>query len=324
MLFKKVKNVLIYRTDRIGDFLVCSSIYSSIKRNHNNCKIDIVCSNLNYKYIKSFDIFDNVFLFPKKFLNKINFFFSLKKYDHILVLDGKKRSIYMSILKKTNKKILFTPSTFIKKCFCLFFDKSYLIDYKIPKIELIIKCLNELNCNFIDEDLNFLIKHENINSLSNKNKYSNYIVLNFDEKWLQNNYINSYENIEPTLDQLSNFLKIISKKKQVVITNGFVKNHLIDKLSNTNYKNLFGRVFIEDKIDIYQLQLLIKNSDFFISCHGGPTHMAASYNINLIDIIDLSEKEFFESYNHHIKNKTQLFRQNFISLSKKILKIIEQ
>ena len=26
---------------------------------------------------------------------------------------------------------------------------------------------------------------------------------------------------------------------------------------------------------------------------------------------DLSEKEFFESYNHHIKNKTQLFRERF-------------
>ena len=186
-----MKNILIYRTDRIGDFLVCSSIYSSIKRNYNNCKIDIVCSNSNYNYVKSFDIFNKVFLFPEKFLDKIKFFFSLKKYDKILVLDGKKRSIYMSIFKKTDKKILFTPSNFIKKIFSPFFNKSYFIDYKIPKIELIIKCLNDLDCDFIDEDLTFLKKYENTNSLIYKNNYSDYLLFNFDEKWLANKYIKS-------------------------------------------------------------------------------------------------------------------------------------
>ena len=317
-----MKNVLIYRTDRIGDFLVCSSIYSSIKRNYNNCKIDIVCSNSNYNYIKSFDIFDKVFLFPEKFLDKIKFFFSLKKYDKILVLDGKKRSIYMSLFKKTDKKIIFTPSTFIKKIFSPFFNKSYFIDYKIPKIELIIKCLNDLDCDFIDEDLNFLKKYENTNSLIYKNNYSNYFLFNFDEKWLANKYIKSYQNIEPTIDELVFFLEIISKKKNIIITNGFVENHLIKKLQLIKDNTFFNRVIIKDKIDLYELQSLIKESDFFISCHGGPTHIASNYNIKLIDIIDLSEKEFFESYNHHIKNKTQLFRERFSFLGEKILKII--
>ena len=317
-----MKNVLIYRTDRIGDFLVCSSIYSSIKRNYNNCKIDIVCSNSNYKYVKSFDIFDKVFLYPEKFLDKIKFFFSLKKYDKILILDGKKRSIYMSFFKRADKKIIFTPSTFIKKFVSPFFDKSYFINYKIPKIELIIKCLNDLDCNFIDEDLSFLKKHENINSLIYKNNYSDYLLFNFDEKWLSNKYIKSYQNIEPTIDEFVFFLKTISKKKKIIITNGFVENYLIKKLQLINNNDLLNRVIIKDKIDIYELQSLIKESDFFISCHGGPTHIASNYNIRLIDIIDLSEKEFFESYNHHIKNKTQLFREPFSLLSEKILKII--
>lgn len=317
-----MKNVLIYRTDRIGDFLVCSSIYSSIKRNYNNCKIDIVCSNSNYNYVKSFDIFNKVFLFPEKFLDKIKFFFSLKKYDKILVLDGKKRSIYMSIFKKTDKKIIFTPSHFIKKIFSPFFNKSYFIDYKIPKIELIIKCLNDLDCDFIDEDLTFLKKYENTNSLIYKNNYSDYLLFNFDEKWLANKYIKSYQNIEPTIDELVFFLENISKKKKIIITNGFVENHLIKKLQLIKDNTFFNRVIIKDKIDLYELQSLIKESDFFISCHGGPTHMASNYNIKLIDIIDLSEKEFFESYNHHIKNKTQLFRERFSILCEKILKII--
>ena len=318
-----MKNVLIYRTDRIGDFLVCSSIYSSIKRNYNNCKIDIVCSNSNYNYVKSFDIFNKVFLFPEKFLDKIKFFFSLKTYDEILVLDGKKRSIYMSIFKKTDKKIIFTPSTFIKKIFSPFFDKSYFIDYKIPKIELIIKCLKDLDCDFIEEDLTFLKKYENTNSLIYINNYSDYLLFNFDEKWLANKYIKSYQNIEPNIEELVFFLENISQKKKIIITNGFVENHLIKKLQLIKNNDLLNKVIIKDKIDIYELQSLIKKSDFFLSCHGGPTHMASNYNIKLIDIIDLSEKQFFESYNHHIKNKTQLYREKFSFLSEKILKIID-
>ena len=132
-----MKNILIFRTDRIGDFLVCSSIYSSIKRNNKNCNIDIVCSNSNFKYVKSFNLFNNVYLFPSNLFNKFIFYFKLNKYDEILVLDGKKRSIYFCILNKSKSKIMFTPSKFIKNVFSLFFDRIFLIDYKIPKIKLI-------------------------------------------------------------------------------------------------------------------------------------------------------------------------------------------
>ena len=105
-----MKNILVFRTDRIGDFLVISSIFSSIKRNYNDCNIDIVCSNYNYDYIKTFKFFNKVFLYPDSFYQKIKFYISLNKYDHIFVTDGKKRSIYISILKKAQFKYLFTPS----------------------------------------------------------------------------------------------------------------------------------------------------------------------------------------------------------------------
>ena len=76
-------SILIFRTDRIGDFLVISPIFSSIKRNFRDCKIDIVCSPMNFKYINSFKFFNNVFLYPDTVFKKIVFFLSLKKYDYI-------------------------------------------------------------------------------------------------------------------------------------------------------------------------------------------------------------------------------------------------
>ena len=116
-----MKSFLIFRTDRIGDFLVTSPIFSSIKRNYKNCKIDIVCSQMNYEYINSFNFFNKIFLYPNNFFEKLFFFMSLKKYDYILVTDGKKRSIYFSIFKFCKQKFLFTPSNSIKKLFSFFF-----------------------------------------------------------------------------------------------------------------------------------------------------------------------------------------------------------
>ena len=70
---------LIFRTDRIGDFLISTPIISSLKRNYSNCKIDIICSKSNYDYIKSFDIFNKILLYPDNFFKKILFYFSLDR-----------------------------------------------------------------------------------------------------------------------------------------------------------------------------------------------------------------------------------------------------
>ena len=99
-----MKRILIFRTDRIGDFLISSILISSIIRKHPNVEIDIICSDLNFDYVKSFNIFKNVFLYPKSFFKKVHLFYSLKTYDCILTLDGKKRSIYYTIFKSSKKK----------------------------------------------------------------------------------------------------------------------------------------------------------------------------------------------------------------------------
>ena len=66
---------LIFRTDRIGDFLLSLILIKSIKRNDPNCHITVVCSEKNYDYIKSFKIIDRVKLLRKGFLNKLKTFF---------------------------------------------------------------------------------------------------------------------------------------------------------------------------------------------------------------------------------------------------------
>ena len=57
---------LIFRTDRIGDFLLTAILIKSIKRNDPGCNITIVSSEKNFKYINSFNIIDKVFFFRKR------------------------------------------------------------------------------------------------------------------------------------------------------------------------------------------------------------------------------------------------------------------
>ena len=317
-----MKNVLIFRTDRIGDFLISTPIFSSLKRKFINCKIDIVCSNLNYDYVKSFNFFNNVFLYPDNFYKKLLFYLSLNDYDHILVLDGKKRSIYNSIFKRSKTKTLFTPSFSIKKIFKFFFNNVYFIDYNIPKIDLIKNFLSNIECEYKSIDLNFLLKYENSKYLNYKKLDSEYIILNLDEKWIYKNYIKTYKNIEPTFTQFVDFLSILSKNNNVIIVNGLFENPLLEKLKVSNYINNNTNLFIKDKINIFELQFLIKHCNCLISCHGAPSHIASNYNIKVIDIVDNSEIKFFSSYNHHFKNKVQIVRDDFNTLSRKIIELI--
>jgi len=317
-----VNKILVFRTDRIGDFLISTPIFSSLKRKFKNCKIDIVCSNLNYDYVKSFNFFNKVFLYPDNFLNKLFFYLTLNNYDHILVLDGKNRSIYISIFKRSAIKTLFTPSPLIKNLFKYFFNNVYFIDYNIPKIDLIKNFLSNVNCDFYSIDLNFLLNYENEKHLKYKKLDSEYVILNFDEKWIFKNYIKTYKNIEPTFKQLVNFLSILSQNNKLVIVNSFFENPLLEQLKIKKYFQANNNVVIKDKIDIFEFQSLIKYSNCLISCHGAPSHIASNYNIKVIDIVDNSEINFFSSYNYHFKNKVQIVRDDFSNLSKKIIESI--
>ena len=62
-----MKKYLIFRTDRIGDFLLTAILINSIKRNNPNSYIVVVASESNFDYIKTFKNIDEVFLLKKKF-----------------------------------------------------------------------------------------------------------------------------------------------------------------------------------------------------------------------------------------------------------------
>ncbi len=70
---------LIFRTDRIGDFLVSAILIKSIKRNDKKSYITVISSEKNYDYIKTFKFVDEVILLKNTFLQKVKLILKLKQ-----------------------------------------------------------------------------------------------------------------------------------------------------------------------------------------------------------------------------------------------------
>ena len=325
-----MNNYLFFRTDRIGDFLVSAILIKSIKRNDKNSHITVVASNKNYFYIKTLDFVDEVFLYPKSFIKRIFFFFNLrlKKYKLICALDGKKRSIYFSILLKSKIKILMTTKSFFKKTLKNFFSKIYLFSESKDKLDEIYDVLNLCKMSFSERDIHFLSQHKIISQ--NVRLINNFIIFHFDEKWIFDQYIKKYQSIQPNVKEFEDFINGLIQKtnSNLIITTGTKKNIVIEKIF-LNFKKVNENLYekkINDKIvhvyidiNFFDLKFLIKNTKYLITCHGAATHLASALNIKIYDIFDISQKDFYQKWYKHIKDYEFFYRENFKVLTNKIL-----
>ena len=324
---------IFFRTDRIGDFLLSAILIKSIKRSDKNSSITVVASKKNYAYISNFKFIDEVILFPESYFLKFFFYlrFIFKKYYLIAILDGKKRSLYFSFLTRSKFKFLFTYKKFYTILFKRFFSKIFYDDDYKDKISEIKVFLNFLNFDLDEDDFNTIDKSIVSSRDFKIPKFDNYTLLHLDEKWILNDYIQSYKSIEPISEKsLINFIEqlILKTNNNVYIstgslpnkfTNFFKINFLMTGKNTYEFKILNKRVIFFDNISFLHLEKLILNSTLLITCHGAPTHVAASFNKTIVDIIDTSELEFFNKWTAHFRDYNFCLRTNFTDLSKNIL-----
>ena len=245
---------------------------------------------------------DEVILLNKGLINKLKLIQKLKKslYKTIIVHDSKKRSKMISYF--LNKDLLIIPN--INQ------SLSYLDDIK--------KILKILNFTFDDSDLNTLNERDKI--IKNDIKFTNnYLVFHFDEKWIYEQYISKYINIEPTYNEFFSFLNsIISKtNKKLIVTTGLYAPEILYKMKN-NKPN--PKIIFFDNTNFFDIENIIQKSDCLISCHGAVSHVAAAINIKQIDIIDKTYNYF--KWTEHFRNYNSLNRKPFNELSSDILKLL--
>ena len=297
-----VNKYLIFRTDRIGDFLITAILIKSIKRNDPNSYIQIISSKKNYDYIKSFKIVDEVILLNKGLINKLKLIKKLQKsfYKTIIVHDSKKRSKIISFF--LNKNFLIIPN----------------INQSLSYFDDIKKILKLLNFTFYDSDLNTLDQKDKI--IKKDIKFTNnYLVFHFDEKWIYDQYISRYINIEPTYNEFFSLLNSIIYKtnKKLIVTTGLYAPKILNSIKD---KNLNSKIFFQDNMNFFDIENIIEKSDCLISCHGAVSHVAAAMNVKQIDIIDKTYN--YSKWTEHFRNYNSLNRKPFNELSDNIIELL--
>jgi ADP-heptose:LPS heptosyltransferase len=289
-----MNSYLIFRTDRVGDFLISAILIKSIKNSDSKANITVVASKKNYSYIREFNYVDEVLLLEKSFISKIRLICTLakKKFTNIIVHDDKNRSKFISFFLRAKNKIFVQNN-----------DASH--------IEIIKNILKRIGYEFNETSLN-TIDEKNLNISKN----SSYVLLHFDEKWIHADYIKKFTKIEPTKNELSNFINLIINKTGInlVITTGLNTPMLLSEIMPISNNN---QIKFYNELDFVALAKIVTGSEILISCHGAISHVAAAKNIKQIDIIDNSYN--YAKWTEHFRNYNYLYREKFNILSKQII-----
>jgi len=338
---------LIFRTDRIGDFLITLPLLKSIKRNKKNSKITIVASPKNIEFIKKIVIVDEVFLLKSNnFMDKFRLFLKLRKYsyDTIIVSDKKNRSIFLSLFLNATKKVFNVSKNSQKKLLSLFF-KNIFIDndelQNLPVKEILKNNCEALNIDFNNIDYKIFEENQFINEFNLKKiidlEKLKYVVFHYDEKWELENYSKLFKKAKNLTDlnidknSFIQFLKKLSEKTSmdIIVTTGYLNTNILNEIKKNSIiinKSLYEINLNKDKKfflvidqDFFSMLHIISKSNLFISCHGAFTHIASNYDIKILDIIEENKKKHYSRITDHMKNYRTLYRKNCLELFNEII-----
>ena len=323
---------LIFRTDRIGDFIFSRMITDSIKKKNPNNIIDFVCSKYNSHYVKHYTDISEIYILDKydlilslKNIRNIN----KKKYDYIIILDGKRRSIFFSIFLKSSNKIAvlkdFRPHLLLK-----FFFKKYFINSEINS--------QYQNFSTISNYLGFTVPKEikyydNYNFKKKKHSIpiSNFTLLHLDEKWFEGFYYDDFKYMNLNIKNFDKLIQTIQKKfkNKIVITSGkFIIDNLKKIIDNKFYKfekNIFfskqfkKQLIFVDNTDFRDLENIVKISSDVICCEGAISHVSNSLNKRTFALINDRGLNTGIFWTKHMKNINLIFRGDINYVCKQLV-----
>ena len=293
-----MKNILIFKTDRLGDLLNISPVIFNLKKNFPKCKITLVCSNYNKSIAKYYKNDLDILVYNKPLIFfVIKNYFNLNKnnFDLILQLDGKNHSYISSIFfnahtkacikyiknkKFLNKLISINRPNFLINKFFDINEISYenydLTDnHKYHYLKLYLNLLKKLNIKIFSR--NHYLPFENPTNISSFDE--NYLLFHIDERW---------EMFEPIIiNKLKNKILFLSKNNKIVITSNIGSNKIFEYLKIELKKT--NNIKIIESPDLHETLSLIYYSNTCVSSHTGLiVHAGAAFNKNIIDLVSLN------------------------------------
>ena len=300
----EINKVLIYRTDRYGDFLISAPFMKSLKFKYPNIKMHVICSYYNAEFIKTFSFVDEVFIYRDGFINRflMIFEFFFKKYSLIFILDGKRRSLFHSIFLRGKSYYLIKNPFLIR--FCNFFNMSFVIN---SESDTQLNSFNHL-ANLLDFNINkfniyekYKFHHNNI-VLPKK-----FVLLHLDEKWFKKFYYHDYTDINPTLNDIVKILKFIlnnNKVLKIVVTTGVKENKIIKNLNTYLKKNkkFSTSIYILSRTNFFEMQYIVSKCNSLICCEGGISHVSNYFKKPTIALYEKNRLDFYLYWTGHMKN----------------------
>ena len=321
---------LIFRTDRIGDFIFSRIITDSIKKNNSSNIIDFVCSSYNANYIKNYKDINKIFI-----LDKYNLILMIKnliainsnKYDYIIILDGKRRSVFFSIFLNAKYKIVvlkdWRPYLLLK----LFFNK-YIINSEVKSQYDNFTFLANLIDLKVDKNISY---YKNYLFKKKKIKDSNFTLLHLDEKWFEGFYYNDFAYMNLNNKNFDIFIKTIFDKfkNNIIITSGYTKVPIFNEIIKKNFIKINDNEFISkkyknrlkffDNTDFQDLELIVKKSKILICCEGAISHVSNAFKIKTLALVNYSGVRTGIFWTSHMSRISLIYRTNI----KKICSIIK-
>ena len=318
---------LIFRTDRIGDFIISCPFILSYKTKYKDNKIVVISSEYNFNYIKNFNFVDKIFplkneiKFFKKLFVLIKMIILLRQFNfsEIIVLDGKKRSFFISLFLKGKKSVLL-QSKGLELLSKIFKYKS-VINYELQS--------QLKNFSFLASKLNFNIDIDKIDIYKNysfKKSFKidrKYILIHLDEKWFQKLYYKDFTDINPSKDDLFNLISKIKEinnfSHDIVITTGSKKLNIINEIIH-NFKNIEKNIYTKnfDKISVKlivdtsfnDLEFIVKKSSFLICCEGGVSHSSNGFRVKTLAFYQKNRLQHTKYWTGHMDNLFLYERKN--------------
>ena len=318
-----MNKILAFRTDRLGDFIITKQSLNLFLANKEQYEVDIVASPKNYEYIKNFKSFNKIYIFKGSYLNFFikNFDILTKKYDYLILYDGKKRSHIISFFLR-GKKISLSKSKNLFKIANFFRYKSiFNSDYtvQLENFNFINLMLEKKNSK--TNDFYFDYEFEKLAFKLPLNEKKNFI-LHLDEKWFKGYYYHDFDYCDWTYEF---FYKLITKlmnnyQLPIIITTGPFKIPFIEDIKKDFKeieKNIFEhndqskKLFIIDNLSFRELEALLKiYAEHIFCCEGGISHISHNLNIKTISLVQGKREMFYRHWTGHMRNIQLIKRGN--------------
>ena len=327
-----MKKFIIFRTDRLGDFLITTNIIKKIKETYKKSHITVVGSPLNKILLKNYKKIDKTIIFNKKetFIKKIRILNLLRKsnYYAAFALDGKSFSSLITLFINSKYKLgisykfnilnnIYWSKPNLLYNFLVFSYCEYFTSKKnLKKVEhlpsIIIKLANRLGFQLNSKQPYYfpISKKNKVNfkKIYSKKIKSRYVLIHFDEKW--NDILDINSNLYEVISGFQNKIKM-----KIIITSN---NNFFDYYAKFKKKaSLNKNIYILENLNLMLFERFIANSQYSISCHSGFLVQISGCNqTKIIDIINKKDYLWYSCWKPLNTKHKFIFKSN---LKNKIL-----